>query len=278
MEKSAEFEISRYKRTGAYTMPFFHYHDTYEIYYLLSGERYYFIKDRTYRVRRGDLVFIPENVLHKTSVCGDPRHERILINFKLSFLPDAAKAEVAELFAPFAADAAVLRLLPAEQALVEGWLAQMGKEYEEEQLLNKLLLQALLLQFLIFAARELAKRKRVAPENTRSKHQRIYPILDYINANYQNPLRLNDLARRFYLSPSQLSRTFKEVTGFSFVEYVVSLRIREAQKLLRETNLPVIHIAAQTGFENVSHFGRSFKQVAGVAPRKYRMAHRAGRV
>ena len=46
------------KRKGFYTMPVQHTHNEYELYYLFTGERDYFIRDRTYRVKRGDFVFI----------------------------------------------------------------------------------------------------------------------------------------------------------------------------------------------------------------------------
>ena len=63
-----------------------HYHSTYEIYYLLSGRRHYFIKDSTYSVAAGDLVFINKYDVHKTSVLGSPQHERIVMNFSDAFL------------------------------------------------------------------------------------------------------------------------------------------------------------------------------------------------
>ena len=53
------------RRIGYFSMTDDHLHDHYELYYLLSGERIYFIKDRTYRVKAGDLVFVDRNTVHK---------------------------------------------------------------------------------------------------------------------------------------------------------------------------------------------------------------------
>src|SRR5690554_2092010 len=74
-------EIQHHRRSGAFNMTNKHFHDTYEIYYLVSGERYYFIKDRTYHIFGGDIVLINKNDLHKTKTAKAPTHERILINF-----------------------------------------------------------------------------------------------------------------------------------------------------------------------------------------------------
>jgi len=79
------FYISHTKRTQYFTMPDTHFHDTYEIYYLLSGERYYFIKDKTYHVKKGDLIFIDIYDLHRTIVADTPTHERIVIKFSDKF-------------------------------------------------------------------------------------------------------------------------------------------------------------------------------------------------
>ena len=79
------FEISYNRPHKATSMPDNHYHDNYEIYYLLSGERYYFIKDRTYHIDRGDIVLINMYDMHRTINFKTESYERILINFKINF-------------------------------------------------------------------------------------------------------------------------------------------------------------------------------------------------
>ena len=69
-----------------YTMGTNHFHNSYELYYLMSGTRDYFINDKTYHIKAGDLVLIKPYVLHKTVDTGE-RHSRLLISFKPSFLP-----------------------------------------------------------------------------------------------------------------------------------------------------------------------------------------------
>lgn len=64
----------------------YHYHDCYELYYLYSGERYYFIKDNTYHVEGGSLVLIKPYEIHCTANFADCGYDRLLINFKKDFV------------------------------------------------------------------------------------------------------------------------------------------------------------------------------------------------
>lgn len=80
------FMIEQIKRAGTFSMDSDHYHDSYEIYYLLAGERNYYINNLVYALRSGDLIFINRNELHRTVAKGTSRHERILINFRHDFL------------------------------------------------------------------------------------------------------------------------------------------------------------------------------------------------
>ena len=70
----------------------------------------------------------------------------------------------------------------------------------------------------------------------------------FINTHFAEPVRLEELAEQFEISPAYLSRMFKEITGFSLVEYVNLVRVQEAQRLLATTRLKVIVIAEQVGF------------------------------
>src|SRR5512133_102420 len=81
-------EIEQCRRHEPCSMPLYHYHDSYEIYYLLSGSRYYFINDRRYKVEKGDLVVIDKGSLHKTMYGGSPMHERVLIIFDPAYIQD----------------------------------------------------------------------------------------------------------------------------------------------------------------------------------------------
>ena len=81
-EKMDGISIDRICREPGFTMPSKHLHNEYEIYFLVEGERYYFIGSQTYHVKKGGLVFIDRGLVHQTSQAGNESHDRILIGLE----------------------------------------------------------------------------------------------------------------------------------------------------------------------------------------------------
>lgn len=265
------FNIIQNKVESSFSMPSNHYHDAYEIYYLMEGERYYFIKDRTYHVIKGDIVFINIYDLHKTLNVSSSSHVRILINFKKDFIEKALQDyKDIDILQCFGSGINVIRPSIAEQANTEALLNRMLAEERKKQYGYNSYLKLLLCELLIFINRHIKKNPVNTFEYANPVHKKMSEIASYINAHYQESLSLNKLSSKFYISPYYLSRSFKEATGFSFVEYLNSVRIKEAQKLLRETSSNITEVAEKVGYDSISHFGRVFKDIAGVSPLKYR--------
>lgn len=246
-----------------------HFHRNYEIYYLLAGERFYFIKDRTYKLQQGDLVFINKLDLHSSLNAEKPQHERVLINFSDAYAQEYTGSRF--LFEPFTHPSGrVLSLNVQERMFVEQLLHKLTKEAHAQGTGFELYMKHLLIELLLFASRKLEKHTTTALAAESPLHGKVTEIVRYINQYYAMPLTLHDLSDKFYMSPHYLSRSFKKVTGFSFVEYVNAIRVKEAQRLLKETESKIIDIADQVGFESVAHFGRVFKSVARLSPLQYR--------
>ena len=98
----------------------------------------------------------------------------------------------------------------------------------------------------------------------------MFEILGYINNNYSEDLTLEAISEKFFLSTFYFSRTFREVTGFHFTEYVNNVRIKEAKKLLLNSSLSVNEISGSVGFHSSTHFGRVFRQIEGCSPSAYK--------
>lgn len=245
-----------------------HYHDYYEIYYLLSGERYYYMEDKTYFLKKGCLLFIDKNRIHKTIDGSRPEHERIVFYFDDSLLQPFPSSDQHTLLLPFRSESRVLELNVQEQSYAENLLFQMSREHVEAgQLGKQLFLQTLVAQLLLFAARKMNTASNVPAE---LMHRKIAEVLEYITANYREPITLNSISSNFYISPSHFSRLFKQNTGFNLPEYLNALRIREAQRLLRETKLKVTEIAERVGYVNITHFNRKFKLATQMSPNEYK--------
>ncbi|MEY8355511.1 AraC family transcriptional regulator [Lachnospiraceae bacterium 54-53] len=261
--------VSR-KKQANHTMPDNHFHSTYEVYYLLEGERKFFIKDRTVVIKAGDLVIIHPNVLHRTADGNHSEHEKIILNFKEEFMPGAEGEFFQKLHPGLHEDYLVIHFSHHLKIIGEELLLQIVEEAQVRKAAYREYIQSLIIQLLILSSRYLEEHAMEPFEYLTPMHERISEVVRYINDHYKGDLSLQYLADKFYVSPFYLSRAFKEVTGFTFVEYVNSVRVKEAKKLLEETNLKVYLIAAKAGYGSITHFGRVFKEITGHAPLYYR--------
>ncbi|CAG7614512.1 helix-turn-helix domain-containing protein [Paenibacillus allorhizosphaerae] len=96
-------------------------------------------------------------------------------------------------------------------------------------------------------------------------------IITYINDHYKDSdVSLEQIADRFNLSVSYLSRFVKEETGVNFVEYLTGLRIKEVKLQLQHTDKLIQDIVTDVGYLNIPSFVRKFKSLEGVTPGQYR--------
>lgn len=271
-----EFALSYSHKNGPYNMSG-HSHNQYEMYYLITGERRYFIKDRVYRIKKGDLVFIPKYVHHRTAFAGTLQHQRIVMNFNDTFLEHAwAKGSSFNLLKLFQTPFPTLRLKEEDRKYVEALYYRSITEMKERSAGFEMCLKAIAVELLVHLARCMDKYVEVATPVDSPLQQKITEISNYIQAHYSQPLTLTHLSETFYISPYYLSRVFKENSGFSFTEYVNHVRIKEAQRLLRETNWKIVRIAESVGFDSFAYFGRVFKDTVHLSPMQYRRMQDGG--
>ena len=109
-----------------------------------------------------------------------------------------------------------------------------------------------------------------------ANHRRIDRVCQYINSNYQRDISQPYVAEMLQMNPSSFSSFFKKTVGHTFVEYVNDLRISHACRLLIETELPILEICYQSGFNNLSNFNRRFLKSKGISPRRYRAKYDPG--
>ncbi|SIQ92359.1 AraC family transcriptional regulator [Halanaerobium kushneri] len=284
------FWIQKQKFKESYEMENRHYHNHYELYYLLSGERYYFIKDRSYHVRSGDLVLINKNALHHTSNANGFQHEKIMIYFKEEYISSLFNPEkMIDLFSIFQHQSNIISLDIKNQEIIKQLLLKLLAEYNSFKLAvknnsqqimtdqitsdskkeNEFHLKIMLAE-LLYRIKKIRKSENRDFKHTSSLHKTISDIAKYIGQNYENEISLGSTADRFSLNPCYLSTKFKEISGFSFIEYLNLIRLKEAKKLLKESDLNITEISEAVGFNTLSHFGRMFKKHNDLSPSKYR--------
>lgn len=105
----------------------------------------------------------------------------------------------------------------------------------------------------------------------RKDYDLIEPVMDRISDRLDSPLSLEEAARMSGRSPSTVTRLFKKMTGKSFKQYQMDVRIQSAMNLLvAGSNLPVSEVALRTGFDDPFYFSRVFHKYTGLSPSEYR--------
>ena len=95
-------------------------------------------------------------------------------------------------------------------------------------------------------------------------------VMQFLLENRFQKVTLDQTAAVANMSKEAFCRFFKLRTRKTFTQYLLHLRIQEAEKLLQETDLGIAEIAFRVGFENLSYFNRSFKAIVGTTPLQFR--------
>ena len=265
--------ISRVVRDFKFTMSDVHIHyNDYEVYYLLEGERCYFIWTKIYHLKQGSLVFVRRNVIHKTALSREAHHDRILLEISRSYL-ESVFAITGELTLHdfFQDDCIILSLESEEQNFITELLLALGRELGTKNSGFRLLAKSLVAELFIYAKRMENKTNPSASSRTDDpRHRQIEQIACYIAENCCSPLSLNSIAEQFYMNKCYLSRIFKEITGFTVNGYLHARRIQKARSLLIQNSMNISEVSEAAGYENLTYFERVFKKHTGMSPLEYR--------
>jgi AraC family transcriptional regulator len=153
----------------------------------------------------------------------------------------------------------------------------IASEATDEKPGQEIMIEALVRQMAIHLLRShFAVRKSAQIELSRAGlvDRRLRRAIEFMHDNYGRELALEEIAASAYLSEYHFARLFKQITGATPHVYLANLRIERARRLLVETRLPIIEIAAMVGYQSQSHFTKIFKSVTGITPRAYRDSSR----
>jgi two-component system response regulator YesN len=154
-------------------------------------------------------------------------------------------------------------------------LRQLEGDEQELQLLDELLewhkkyrnleqLHHVFLRFVEEAAAYIADRR------SKSGKGSIEKVKIYIDSHYKDNIYLKGIAAMFYMNPVYLGQLFRKNYGVYFNEYLLSLRIEEAKRLLRQTKKRMYEIAELVGFQNADYFATQFEKLEKMTPTDYR--------
>ena len=112
------------------------------------------------------------------------------------------------------------------------------------------------------------------PQGSKSQYYLGQRIKEYIDEHYREPISIKDICRDLGLSESYVSHTFKDMLGYSPMQYALRCKIGEAQTLLISTDYSITEIARMVGFDAQSHFNQRFIKYVGISPSKFQHNYR----
>jgi len=104
------------------------------------------------------------------------------------------------------------------------------------------------------------------------EQQRINRIYEYVDQHYTEPIDIRDVAALASMTVPAFCRYFKKMTQTTFTDFVNEFRITQARKLLADTDRTIAQIGYESGFNNLSHFNKVFRQRLAQTPGEYRRA------
>ncbi len=283
LDRDFPFFVKLYSFANAHDPCPPNWHERLEIFVPVAGDGEFRMGDRLLPFSAGDIVVVDNKKLHRTE-CINGRQRRAIV---VSFLPELVYnlgsplcdvtyltpfyCQVPEID-PVVRDGApcrpslhnaITRLLRCYADGTGTPAARLGcKTYLLEILYH-------LAQHFSFA--EVARSECLLQQQ---RARRLGTLLEHLSLNFGKKISVADAAALVGMSESRFMRYFRAATGMTFVSYLTHIRLNNAAKMLKETDLNISEVADAVGIGNQSYFDRQFRAEFRVTPREYRMAVR----
>ena len=239
-----------------------HHHDFFEISIILQGESLYLIDGEWKTVRSGDVLMFNPGVDHAEKQLINTYSHQLHIgikNFKLYGLEENHFPNSSSLLS-----------IQDNQLKVFDKAWQLIEEFNQQQTNFHFIGRALVMEMMILLLRSLEKEEQfqdAAHTNQSDRmNQVVQLITTYMENNYAKEISIEQLATLYYVSPTYLSKIFKDLTGVSPINYLIQIRLKNAHQMLEKQDLTVKEVAKAVGYEDAYHFSKSFKKHFGISP------------
>lgn len=240
----------------------YHYHDFHKVIIFLSGKAAYHIEGKSYYLKPWDILLVNRHAIHKPEIDFSVPYER----FVLWIRDDIKSTELLRCFQK-AIDRSynLIRLDSDTQEKLKQLLYELEAALKDEKFDSDLLGSALFAQFMVYVNRIFLEKQYIYDAHSYSSDSQIEELLRYINHNLTEDLSIETLARKYYLSKYHMMRKFKEETGYTIHNYIISKRLLLARTKISE-GTPILKAAQLSGFSDYTTFSRAYKKQFGTAP------------
>ena len=242
--------------------PQLHWHEFYEIEYILEGHAKQVVNGKEYTVNPGTVTLISPVDFH-TYRDIDPAQPLKIINIKFQdlFLPQNVRNDIYMQKRAKIAYTTDARL----RMLVEtAWEEFNNSDYSRDTVMMHLITYlCIIIMRHVLSVEEREKSNEMV-------HSPIQEAVLYVRTHFRDNISAEAVAKTVHLSPNYFSEYFKKQTGEKFSLFVLRLRIDFAANLLKISDLSVKEIAFESGFNSAAYFSNTFKEFYGMSPDKYR--------
>lgn len=260
---------------------YFHRHHCFEMIYVYRGNATNYFADSKLELKQGDILLLNPNIGH--CLCTD-NIENVVFNYQITkkafdqtFLSMLSKNQMFyNFFVDYLYQLNTLSnymYYPYDSANdISIYLQGAIEEYLNQSIGYESMIKSHLSIAFNRMARSYYQKMKI-DKKSQEHQKKIFSILSYMNQNYKT-VNLQQTAEEFHYSEKYLSRLIKKLTGKTFNEIVINLKLNRAQELLCDSDLSVEEIAMEVGYIKPAPFYKLFKQRYSVTPTQYRKEKR----
>ncbi|QJW89113.1 helix-turn-helix transcriptional regulator [Spirosoma taeanense] len=250
---------------------YWHYHPEYEIVFIPSGDGQRRVGTNVSRYEAGELIFIGPNLPHLNFSYGkEGQYEEIVVQMRADFLGDTflQKPELSLVRRLFERAHRGLAFGAGTKQRVGPWLAQLPAQPPFERML---MLLRVLQQLADAPDAEPLHADGIQFDLNPKEQERISRVCRYVEQHYAQAIDVRAVADLSSLTVPAFCRYFKRMTNLTFTDFVNEYRVNQARRLLQSSRT-VADVGFAVGFNNLSHFNKTFRVVTGQTPSAYRKA------
>ena len=242
-----------------------HCHEQHRITAVVDGSGVLHTEAGDQSLRPGDVLVLAPGLRHRVSFHGGAPMQLLTVEF----LPGPLlTADELPLVPAVFGGVPVIRCAAAAAAEAQRLMHRMRAEHRREKAAAVVAGRAYLISLLVLLYRRRGPGRLALP--TAGLEPLLGDVQAYMETHFAEALRLPDLAAEAHLSVRQFTSRFKRAFGDSPMRYLTRLRVAAAQQLLCRSSCGVAEIAREVGYENLSHFYRTFLHHTGMSPGMYR--------
>lgn len=282
LDKQFPFHVTLFQISSRHYTPIANWHERLEICLPLDGNARMHMGDRTVNLAPGDLLVVDNLKLHNLEDFPGFKTRLIAISFLPEFVygsgsPSCDYAFLIPFYAKREGHPHVLRADDDVAAPVYLAITELLQRYfrSKEVLYSQAGCKASFLQILFQLTRKFQASEVLRSEYLQHRQQadRLARLFEYVRQNYAERISVERATKLVHMSQAQFMKVFKQVSGMTFVAHLTRVRIMNALRMLRETDMTIAEIAAKCGFSDQSYFDRRFRQAFEKSPRDWRRGH-----